>query len=323
MRFRRHSIPALLIWRAVLISVLGSFALLACTSLRFVDIVSENQSGRVDYVILHYTSVDFAESLRLLTQRTERRVSSHYLVPENGDLSYPHRQLKVYQLVEEDQRAWHAGRSDWRGHTDLNSRSIGIEVVNRAECSADDPSLVMDDPQAACEFPSYDAEQIQLLIDLILGILQRHPDIDPANILAHSDIAIDRKLDPGPLFPWRQLYDRGIGAWYDEDRVHHFRARFAEQPLDLHLLQRALAAYGYDIVETGELDKRTRYVVRAFQMHFRPSNWSGQPDTDTAAILFALLEKYRAQSLKQLLNASSAQFPSHQVRLTHSANLTN
>ena len=288
--------------------------MLGCTSLRFVDVGSENQSGRVDYVIVHYTSVDFAESLRLLTQRTERRVSSHYLVPERGDRSYPHRRLKVYRLVDEHRRAWHAGYSYWRGHTDLNSRSIGIEVVNRAECVADNPVLVMEDPKSFCEFPPYDSEQIELVIDLMLDILQRHPNIDPVNILAHSDVAIERKLDPGPAFPWRQLYDRGIGAWYDEESAQKYREHFKNDPIDLRLLQNALAAYGYDVEETGKLDRRTRFAIRAFQMHFRPSDWSGQPDVDTAAILFALLQKYRPKAIERLITANVAQFPSPQVQ---------
>ncbi len=289
----------------------------ACTSLRFVEVPSENQSGRVDYVILHFTSVDFEESLHLLTQRTERPVSSHYLVPENGDPSYPHRHLKVYRLVEEDQRAWHAGRSYWRGNTNLNNRTIGIEIVNRAKCFGDDPELAMKDPEVYCEFPTYDAEQIDLAIDLLRDILRRHPNIDPDDILAHSDIAPNRKLDPGPSFPWKTLYERGIGAWYDEETVKRYRSDFETDPMKLLLLQKALVAYGYDVDETGELDERTHLALRAFQMHFRPSNWSGQPDAETAAILFALLEKYRPRSLEALLNSVSTITRVHQVSPSH------
>ncbi len=266
---------------------------------------SENQSGRVAYIILHFTSVNFAESLRLLTERTERPVSSHYLVPENEDSSYPHHRLKVYRLVNEDQRAWHAGSGYWRGVTDLNSRSIGIEIVNRSECNAVDLVDVMDDPETHCEFREYDANQIELVIELVSDILRRHPSIEPDDILAHSDMAFDRKLDPGPTFPWRRLYERGIGAWYDEDTVARYRTRFESQPIDLILLQNGLAAYGYDVEDTGELDKRTQYAIRAFQMHFRPSNWSGQPDTETLAIIFALLEKYRPESLQALHETTS------------------
>ena len=103
--------------------------------------------------------------------------------------TYPHHRLKVYRLVDEDQRAWHAGRSYWRGNSNLNNRSIGIEIVNRARCIGDDPELVMEDPATYCEFPRYDEEQIELVIELVLDILRRHPNIDPDDILAHSDIA--------------------------------------------------------------------------------------------------------------------------------------
>lgn len=290
--------------RVILLSFLVLCSVVACTPRHYVSVASENQSGRVKYLIIHFTSVNFAESLRLLTERTERPVSSHYLVPENGDSSYPHRQLKVYRLVEEDQRAWHAGRSFWRGSTDLNSRSIGIEIVNRSTCAANDDVSVFDNPEAHCEFREYDDEQIELTIKLVLDILRRHPDIESDDILAHSDIAPNRKLDPGPTFPWRLLYERGIGAWYDEDAMRRYLKRFERQAVDLSLLQKALAAYGYDVDETGELDKPTHYAIRAFQMHFRPSDWSGQPDAETAAILFALLEKYRPNSLRPLIQTS-------------------
>ena len=287
--------------RLLIVSALVLCAVVACTPLHYVNVVSENQSGRVKYLIIHFTSEDFDESLRLLTERTERPVSSHYLIPENDDPSYPGRRLKVYRLVEEDQRAWHAGRSYWRGNTDLNSRSIGIEIVNRSKCVADEGVSVLDNPEAHCEFSEYDDEQIKLVMKLVLDILRRHPSIEPDDILAHSDIAPNRKLDPGPTFPWRKLYDSGIGAWYDEDTKQRYRKRFGTRPVDTLLLQKGLAAYGYDVDETGKLDKRTQYAIRAFQMHFRPSDWSGRPDAETAAIVFALLEKYRPTALETLI----------------------
>ena len=286
--------------RALLASVLASCALLACAPLRFVDVVSENQGSRIEHIVIHFTSVDFAESLRLLTERTERPVSAHYLVPENGDPTYSSRRLRVYRLVGEDQRAWHAGLSHWRGDTALNSSSIGIEIVNRSGCAAVAPGNEPGTPEDRCEFRDYDAEQIELVIELVQDILRRHPGIDPVDIVGHADIAPDRRLDPGPKFPWRRLYEHGIGAWYDEDTVQRYRERFEAQPPALALLQRALAAYGYDVDDTGEHDARTQLALRAFQMHFRPSDWSGQPDAETAAIVFALLEKYRPRSLDAL-----------------------
>ena len=285
-------------------SFLASFALVACSPLRFVDVASDNQSSRIEHVVMHFTSVDFAQSMRMLTERTERPVSAHYLVPENGDPTYPRRRLRVYRLVDEDRRAWHAGRSHWNGEEGLNRSSIGIEVVNRSACHDVATGSEPGSPEVRCEFRDFDEEQIELLIELMLDILQRHPRLDPVDIVAHSDIAPDRRLDPGPKFPWRRLYEHGIGAWYDDNAVDRYRQRFEAQPPTLALLQRGLRAYGYDVDATGEFDPRTQAVLRAFQMHFRPSDWSGEPDAETAAILFALLEKYRPRALTRLLNPS-------------------
>lgn len=294
--------PFIRMARAAAASVLASFALLACDSLRFVDVVSENQSNRIQHIVIHFTSVDFAQSMRMLTERSGRPVSAHYLVPENGDPTYPHRRLRVYRLVGEESRAWHAGRSHWNGAEGLNGSSIGIEIVNRSACAPVALGNEPDPPEDRCEFHDFDAEQIDLVIDLMLGILQRHPGIDPVDVVAHSDIAPGRRLDPGPTFPWRRLYEHGIGAWYDHETVHRYRQRFEAQPPTLSLLQRGLKAYGYDVDDTGEHDPRTRAALTAFQMHFRPSDWSGQPDAGTAAILFALLEKYRPRALAGLLD---------------------
>jgi len=290
--------------RVAAASFLAAFALLACSPLRYVDVASENQSGRIQHLVMHFTSVDFAQSMRMLTERTQRPVSAHYLVPENGDPTYPHRRLRVYRLVDEERRAWHAGRSHWNGDDALNASSIGIEIVNRSACSPVPLGTEPAPPEDRCEFHEYDAEQIDLVIKLVLDILERHPRIDPVDVLGHSDIAPDRRLDPGPKFPWRRLYEHGIGAWHDDDTVDRYRERFEANPPTLTLLQRGLRAYGYDVDETDEHDRRTQDALRAFQMHFRPSDWSGQPDAETAAILFALLDKYRPRALSRLLDSS-------------------
>ena len=275
------------------IAALVSLVLAGCGPLRFVDVASENHGGRVEQLVFHYTSTGFAESLRLLTQRTGRPVSAHYLVPENGDPSYPGRRLRVYRLVEEGRSAWHAGQSYWRGERGLNGSSIGIEVVQQPECSATEFPM----PRESCFFLDFDPEQIDLVIELALDILERHPNIDPVDVVGHADIAPDRRVDPGPTFPWRRLHEHGIGAWYDDDTVAEYLARFEIRPPHIAQLQRALRAYGYDIEDSGEIDYRTGVVLRAFQMHFRPSDYSGVPDAETAAILFALLEKYQPEVL--------------------------
>ena len=190
--------------------------LTACSNV--VVMPSANFNSRVDYLVIHATSEDFAESLRLLTQPTANPVSSHYLVPAPFDPTYPRSDLKVYQLVPELDRAWHAGVSYWAGESALNDRSIGIEVVNEFKCTGTNNPIEETAPDDfSCEFPSYDDDQIALLIQLVSEILDRFPSIDPIDVVGHSDIAILRKSDPGPRFPWQQLYEAGIGAWYESD----------------------------------------------------------------------------------------------------------
>ena len=263
-----------------------------------VDIPSVNYNSRVNYLVMHFTSENFAESLRLLTQRTDSPVSVHYLVPEPGDNTYERSSLRVHRLVPEQRRAWHAGASFWAGAASLNDASIGIEIVNRSACADDDPEAESPTPEEqTCTFLEFPEEQLELVIRLTRDILDRHPDIDPVDVIGHGDIAPTRRVDPGPKFPWKRLYDNGIGAWYDDATVMQYRQRFKSDPPGMILIQRALLAYGYDVEESGQNDVQTRFVLRAFQMHFRPTNTSGRPDGETVAILFALLEKYRPEAL--------------------------
>lgn len=283
----------------------GGVAVAACSAGRFVDVPAEIQTERIDHLVIHFTGESFSESMRLLTQRTEAPVSVHYVVPESGDPGYQRRRLRVHRLVDERRRAWHAGDSHWRGVTSLNARSIGIEIVNQSQCVEIDPGIEPKTPEnQRCTFRDYDPAQLELVIELAQDILARNPGIDPEDVVGHADIAPDRRFDPGPQFPWRELHEQGIGAWFDDDTVAFYREQFEAQPPDLALLQRALAAYGYEIEATGLDDPQTRFALRAFQMHFRPRDWSGQPDAETAAILFALIEKYRPRALTALRGAA-------------------
>lgn len=262
--------------------------LAACSNV--VVIESTNQNSRVAYVVIHATSENFAESVRLLTTRTERPVSSHYLIPAENDPSYDRRRLRLHQFVDEERRAWHAGVSYWAGATALNDRSIGIEIVNEFDCVTT-PESDIDELQ--CEFLPFDEAQIEMTIELLRGIQQRHPGIDPLDFVAHSDIATMRRSDPGPLFPWKRLYEEGIGAWYDEDTKARYEAQFNGQLPNVDRLQAALLRLGYLVEPTGELDKQTRFAVRAMQLRFRAADISGEPDLETVAILWSLNEKYR------------------------------
>ncbi len=227
---------------------------------------SVNQDSRIQFVVLHYTNASLERSLALLTHG---EVSSHYLI---GD-----KPATIYQLVDENRRAWHAGDSQWQGRTWLNSSSIGIEIVN--------PGFT-DTPSGRVWHP-YSEAQIQALILLLKDIVKRN-NIDPRHIIGHSDIAPSRKLDPGPLFPWKRLADAGVGVWPDAAAVAQQRARFDVSPPSITWYQQQLARFGYAIEQTGVNDVSTRHVLAAFQMRFRPQRFDGVPDAQTAAILQVL-----------------------------------
>ena len=242
---------------------------------------SANQNERIAFLILHYTDEDDARSLRLLTE-SEHKVSAHYLIPRDTD----ERPLPVYQLVPDDQRAWHAGRSRWHQYAGLNASSLGIEIVN----------LGYDEKEAALpahlrHWQPYTEAQIAALGALARELVERY-EIPHTQVLGHSDVAPERKQDPGPRFPWRELALRyGVGAWPGEARV----ATLRQQPLPAWsplIWQQQLARYGYGIAPSGEWDAQSRAVMRAFQLHFRPAQVSGEPDAECQAILMALLERY-------------------------------
>lgn len=282
---------------------LASLAFLTgCGGLPVVEVPSANYSYRVDYVVLHFTSESFADSLRILTRDSDNPVSSHYLVPETGDETYDHRSLRIYQLVPESERAWHAGQSYWHGEESLNDRSIGIEIVNRSYCRDNDPLTETPTPEdQTCSFLDYSEDQLTLVVELVNDIVNRYPDLDPVDVIGHGDISTVRRVDPGPKFPWKRLYDNGVGAWYDDDTVDKYQQHFTQKLPQISAIQRALRAYGYDVVITGLEDPQTRFAVRAFQIHFRPGDFSATIDVETVAILFALLEKYRRDELELLL----------------------
>jgi N-acetylmuramoyl-L-alanine amidase len=269
---------------------------------------SANQNSRVSIVVIHHTTSNFEDSLLVLTKPTSRPVSSHYLIPEPDDETYEKSEVKVFKLVDEDRRAWHAGVSYWAGKSGLNDQSIGIEIVNQTWCHASDESVnpYTGGPERICFYPDFAEKQIDLLVELLDGILERHPDIKPTNIIGHSDIAPDRKIDPGPRFPWQRLARMGYGAWPDDEAVIRYWEQFLVTPLPLLNIQKALAAYGYKIEATGEADEQTRDVLRAFQLHFRPWLVSREIDVETAATLYALIDKYYPEQLQELLTIEDA-----------------
>ncbi|KAB0569632.1 N-acetylmuramoyl-L-alanine amidase [Pseudomonas palleroniana] len=240
---------------------------------------NERNGEPVRQVVLHYTAAPFGSSLNTLTQGG---VSAHYLLPDPNEPGYRasgYDELRVFRLVPEDKRAWHAGASHWGGRDNLNSRAIGIEIVNLAR-----------DDGGVFTFPAYPAAQVDMLIALLGDILGRYPQIGPADVLGHSDVAYWRKRDPGPQLPWRCLYEAGIGAWFDEATRAMYQRRFClGLPPEVEV-ERAFQRYGYAPAKNRQaFEQRTR----AFQMHFRPRDYCGVLDGETCAVLYALNERYR------------------------------
>tara|TARA_B100000401_G_scaffold34047_1_gene20371 strand:+ start:1552 stop:2481 length:930 start_codon:yes stop_codon:yes gene_type:complete len=257
---------------------------------------SESFSTRIRFVVIHYTSIDWENSLKVLTNE-RYEVSSHYLIPEGGDDTYSD-QIKIFQLVDEENRAWHAGISKWEERTNINDQSIGIELVNQAECSVRQGSQYDYTNNYICLFSEFDSDQIDQLILLLKDILSRHDEIKPTYIVGHSDISPDRKFDPGPKFPWKKLYENGIGAWYDDQTFEKYKNQFKRKIPDINQIQCALKRYGYGVEITNKMDEQTFFVIRAFQYHFTPNKSDGSISVDTVSALWALLEKYFPETIK-------------------------
>lgn len=241
--------------------------LVACSHGPRIDrsIVSANQDSRVQYVVLHYTSTDLEHSLALLTHG---EVSSHYLIGEAP--------ATIYQLVDENRRAWHAGESQWRGRTWLNASTIGIELVNQG----------YQDSPTGRRWQPYSEAQIDALIVLLKDIVARHK-LPLGSIVGHSDIAPQRKTDPGPLFPWQRLAAAGLIPWPDATQVAQQQALFARQLPAPDWFAAQLQRQGYEVPSDAP-EQSLRNVLAAFQMKYRPARFDGLPDAETAAILQVL-----------------------------------
>lgn len=221
----------------------------------------EPRRAAIDILLLHYTGMASTAAAVERLCSTEAQVSSHYLVREDG---------RIVQLVAEVRRAFHAGVSSWEGTTDINSRSIGIEIANAGHDFGSPP------------FPD---AQIAAVIALARDIVSRHA-IRADRVLAHSDVAPGRKRDPGEDFPWPRLAAAGIGLWVAPRPIVAGAALSqGDTGGEVHALQGALARYGYGIAVTGTFDEATRDVVAAFQRHFRPAQIDGIADRSTVATL--------------------------------------
>ena len=248
---------------------------------------SVGQNFRQRFIILHYTALDDENSIKVLT---EQEVSAHFLITTRDE-------EPIYNLVPEDKRAWHAGESEWKSSKNLNDSSIGIEIVNLG-LNED----ILDDTDVGVERAlknqyrqaPYTEEQIKKIAILVKYLSEKY-EIAPENILGHSDVAPQRKLDPGPMFPWKELYDKyNIGMWYDEDEKNKIQTEIGAEfsTLTITAYQNEFKKFGYAIQITGVYDKQTANVIKAFQLHFRQENFNGALDIETYSILKALSKKY-------------------------------
>ena len=217
-------------------------------------------------LLLHYTGLPTVERAIDVLSRVDCKVSCHYVIDLDG---------RITQMVAEDMRAWHAGVSVWEGETDINSASIGIEIQNAGHDAG---------------YPDFPARQMQAVITLSHDIVRRH-GMRPERVLAHSDVAPGRKIDPGEKFDWRLMARRGVGLWVEPAPVDSADEGLARE--DAHprvaVFQARLSDYGYGVPQSGVIDERTEIVIAAFQRHFRPARVDGRLDVSSEVTLDRLL----------------------------------
>ncbi len=232
--------------------------------------------GPPDMVVLHYTGMQTGQAAIERLCDPEARVSAHYVVEEDGAL---------FRLVPEERRAWHAGKSFWKGETDINAVSIGIEIVNPGHEFGYRP------------FPDAQVEALIALLDDIRG----RWDIPDVRILGHSDVAPARKQDPGELFPWKRLAGAGHGLWFEPAPAPGPALKEGDNGVGVYALQAGLHRLGYEPLPSGLYDAETATVVTAFQRHWRPSQVDGVADGETRARLMGLLQLAAVESVTGVL----------------------
>jgi N-acetylmuramoyl-L-alanine amidase len=235
--------------------------------MRFIDAPSPNFDARTappDMVVLHCTGMPTGEEALTRLRDPAAKVSAHYLIEEDG---------RTFALVPEERRAWHAGVSFWKGERNLNGVSIGVELVN---------------PGHDWGYRAFPEAQITALLELLAGVRDRW-EVTDARIIGHSDIAPDRKLDPGELFPWKRLAEAGFGLWAEPPPAPGAPLKLGEDSTAVFALQAGLTRLGYDCAPSGRYDEATALTVTAFQRHWRPDRIDGAADGETRARLIALL----------------------------------
>jgi N-acetylmuramoyl-L-alanine amidase len=222
------------------------------------------RTGPPDMIVLHYTGMPTGAAALARLRDPAAKVSAHYLVEEDG---------AVFALVPEERRAWHAGKSFWRGERDINARSIGVEIVN---------------PGHEFGYRPFPETQIAAVIELLADVRSRW-SIEDEQLLGHSDVAPERKEDPGELFPWRRLAEAGQGLWVEPAAAPGAPLAEGDDGAGVFAFQSGLSRLGYDCAPSGQYDAATATIVRAFQRHWRQERVDGVADGETRARLIALL----------------------------------
>jgi N-acetyl-anhydromuramyl-L-alanine amidase AmpD len=228
---------------------------------------SPNHDARtrpLSHIILHYTDMADPQAALARLCDAQAKVSAHYFIHRSGE---------VVQLVKDESRAWHAGVSYWQGETDMNSASLGIELDHDGH----------DENGAMTDFAK---AQMQSLYALLADLMARHR-LDPRHVLGHSDIAPGRKIDPGEAFDWAALHAAGFGLWLENVKIENVPP-LAEGSTDKAVapLQKALAAFGYQIKADGHFGPKTAAVIAAFQRHFRANKIDAIADGETQTLVY-------------------------------------
>ena len=248
------------------------------------DVPSPNCDSRrapPDMLVLHYTGMPTAAEAIARLCDPEAKVSAHYVVDEDGS---------ILRLVPEERRAWHAGQGAWQGETDCNAASIGIEIVN---------------PGHEFGYRDFPEAQTDAVISLVSDIRTRWT-IPDARIIGHSDLAPERKQDPGERFPWKRLAAVGHGLWFEPapERIDALGAPLAvgDEGLGVIVLRAGLHRLGYGLQPGGDYDEATKLTVEAFQRHWRPGQVDGIADGETRATLMGVLQLATAESVTGVLS---------------------
>ena len=224
----------------------------------------DQRRGPPDMVVLHYTGMESGAAALERLCDPAAKVSAHYLIEDDG---------RIFQLVPEERRAWHAGVSFWKGERDVNAVSIGVELVN---------------PGHEFGYADFAEMQVEALIGLLDAIRARWT-IPNGRILGHSDVAPGRKIDPGEKFPWKRLAQDGHGLWIEADPAPGAPLAVGDEGTGVFALQAGLTRLGYDSAPSGRYDEHTQAIVSAFQRHWRPERVDGVADGETRARLVRLL----------------------------------